>query len=286
MAFEYPEGDPVPSSMAMALYSRDSNWRLTQRRVSSSTRVNPESPLSAPRVFEAAPATEEDDTLAAVPDPTPVADGIWSFDLTDIDSRTLVAEFGKGLAVIETAVGSKNGERIVDAIHRRWPGKPIRWAFFSHYHPHYTGGLRALIAEGATVVTTPGNPAFVREVASRHFGLEPDRLARQPVTPKIETFEDRYPLSDPTNQMIAIDYGKRSQHTDEFVLFWFPRQRVLFETEQGWSSDHGALRAGRRAKSLLAWLDEQKLDPDRIVQSVGRCATTRRASRGRSSIHW
>src|SRR5207247_10305969 len=100
------------------------------------------------------------------------------------------------LAVIETAVGSANGERIVDAARRQWPAKPIRYALFSHYHPHYTGGLRALIAEGATVLTTPGNGAFVQHVATLPFRTQPNRLARHPRPVKVATFADRYDWSD------------------------------------------------------------------------------------------
>ena len=172
------------------------------------------------------------------------------------------------LALIEFAVGSSNGERLADAARRRWPQKPIRYALFSHYHPHYAGGLRAMIAEGATVVTTPGNEAFVRRVADLPFTIEPDRLARSPRPLTIQTFPARFELADSTNQLVALNYGDRSQHTDEFVVFWFPRARLLFETELGWvRAADGKLRAIRRAAPLLAWLDDQKLGVDRIVQS-------------------
>jgi len=155
----------------------------------------------------------------------------------------------------------------VDAVHRKWPDKPIRYALFSHYHPHYAGGLRALIADGDTVITTPGNEAFVRRVAEYPFRTWPDRLAKRPQPVHVETFSGRTELADTTNRLVAIDYGEHSQHTDEFVLFWFPRQRLMFETEQGWSDGNGKLRAGRRARGLLGWCDEQGLDVQRFVQS-------------------
>src|SRR5436190_5496652 len=150
----------------MPLFSRDASWRLAKHRVSWSAGTVADSLFAMPASVEPAEAAEEQDTLTAPPVLVGIAPGVWSFDMDDIDSRTLIVEFADHLAVIEAAVGSANGERIVDAARRQWPSKPIRYALFSHYHPHYTGGLRALIAEDATVITTPGNEAFVRRVAA------------------------------------------------------------------------------------------------------------------------
>ena len=188
--------------------------------------------------------------------------------MEDIGSRTLIVEFADYLAMVEFAVGSANGERLADAARRRWPQKPIRYALFSHYHPHYVGGVRAMIAEDATVVTTPGNEALVRRMAALPFTIEPDRLARSPRPLKIRTFSDRFELADSTNQLVAFNYGTRSQHTDEFVVFWLPRAKILFESSLGWvRTADGKLRASSRTAPLLAWADEQKLEVDRVVQS-------------------
>ncbi len=264
--FGYKRGDRVPDSLALALTSRDSNWRLTSRRAAWSREVLHDSLFALPANIAAAPPSEEDDILGRVPAFAQVADGVWSLELNDIDSRTVVVEFADHLAMIELAVGSANGERIVDAARQKWPGKPIRYAMFSHYHPHYTGGLRAAIAAGATIVTTPGNEAFVRHLATLPFKLAPDRLARFPLPVHVTTFADSIVLGDDRNQLVAYNYGARSMHTDEFVLFWLPRQKLLFETEMGWSKTNGTVRAGRRARGLLTWIAEKHLNVERILQ--------------------
>jgi hypothetical protein len=51
------------------------------------------------------------------------------------------------------------------------------------------------------------------------------------------------------------------------VVFWFPKQRMLFETEQGWVTVDGKTRASRRAERFLKALDDERLVADRIVQS-------------------
>ena len=144
---------------------------------------------------------------------------------------------------------------------------------FSHYHPHYSGGLRAFLAAGATVVTTPGNEELVRAIAARAFTHTPDRLAREPSPVLVELFEDRWTLDDGRVRIEAIDVGMRSKHTTEYVLFHLPRQGLLFQGDLGWYPgawfpDGGdELRAGSRAAALVAILDEEQLEPERIVQS-------------------
>lgn len=260
--YAYGEPGPVPTEMRQIIHERDMQWSMAERRVSFRTDA-PDS-LSPPAAYdppEPADSTRADVRLA------PLAPGLWSADLDDLDTRTLVVEFADKLAVLEAAVGSENGERIADAARRQFPNKPIRYFLFSHYHPHYAGGLRAFVAEGATVVTTPGNEHFVRQMADLDFTLRPDRLARAKRPLSMQTFAKRFELADSTNRLVAVNIGPRSDHTNEFVVFWLPRQRMLFETEQGWVTVDGKTRASRRAERFLKALDDEGLVTDRIVQS-------------------
>jgi hypothetical protein len=264
VAYTFDGKEPVPARMLLVLHERDQQWRLRQRRVEWKEAAVPESLLRSPAAFEPGDAVE---TMTAEPKIVEIAPGVFAAEMEDIDSRSLIVEFADHLAVIEVALASRNGERLVDAAKRRWPSKPIRYALFSHYHPHYAGGLRAMIAEGATIVAPAGNEAFVRGVAALPFTKEPDRLAKNPRPLSLQTFSDRYELSDASNEIVAINYGSRSNHTDDFVVFWLPRSRVLFETELGWVMAGDKVRASRRAAPLLQWIDEQHLDVQRLVQS-------------------
>ena len=265
VAYRYGES-LAPVATALRVHERDQAWSLEELRVSSREVALPDSLFLPPR--EVTRASVDPDSLSGeAVIGTAIAPGVWPVDMSDVDSRSLVVEFADYLAVIEAAVSSANGERLVDAIKLRWPSKPIRYALVSHHHPHYIGGLRALIAEGATVVTTPGNEALVRQIAAYSFRLRPDRLARSPRPLSLRTFDTRFELADATNRLVAVNIGERSQHTAEFAVFWLPQARLLFETEQGWVTANGTLRASRRAAKLLATVDEEHLDVDRFVQS-------------------
>src|SRR5262249_34958072 len=103
------------------------------------------------------------------------------------------------------------------------------------------------------------------EIAARKFTIAPDRLARSHRTPTIELVRGRRDLGD---ALAAIDIGKRSNHTDEYLLFYLPRAKLPYEGDLGWlTRPRRPLRARSRAAGILQTIDEQHLDVDRLVQS-------------------
>lgn len=193
--------------------------------------------------------------------------GVVSFASKSCDARTLVVEFGDHLVAIGAPLSSELGERIVDAIHARFATKPIRYVLFGHYHPHYTGGLRAFLAAGATVVAPELGAKFAAEIAARPFTLAPDAWSRAAREPKIETLSGSRVFEDDTQRLDAIDIGKASQHTDEYVVFLLPRTHVLLQDDIGWSANaEGKLFFGPRSRGLHDAIVERKLDVRKLRQ--------------------
>jgi hypothetical protein len=84
----------------------------------------------------------------------------------------------------------------------------------------------------------------------------------------VETFRGERTFRDDSNELVAIDIGAHSHHTDEYVVFWLPRQQILFEGDLGWFAGPNGLRAGgERARGLLQAIDERQLPVATLVQS-------------------
>ena len=260
-----PDPETCPEVLEFHVHERDAEW--TSRVMLRDAAIEAIDPamFAAPDSFDL-PGPDENALTGHLTWET-IAPGLHLASMDDVHSRSLVVEFADSLVVLEAAVSSANGERLVDAIHGRWPDKPIQWFLFSHHHPHYLGGLRAFVAAGATIGVAPKNEEYVAEITGRKFTRQPDRLASAPKALRIKSFEGRLRLSDGANEMVAVNIGERSTHTDDFLVFWFPRQKVLFETEQGWFARDGKTVASRRAAMLLKVMDDEKLDVDRIAQS-------------------
>lgn len=212
-------------------------------------------------------------------DPTPVARtpqparfrtlaaGVHEVVVPDADSRALVVEFEDHVVLCETTLDNDAGERLLAALAAHLPTKPVRHVLFGHYHPHYTGGLRPVMARGATVVAPPLGAAFAREIAARPFTNPPDALARSGHNVAVEEFRGERRFADATNELVAIDIGQDSDHTDEYVVFWLPRQRLLFEGDLGWfAGERGLQSGGSRAHGLLRAIDARQLPVATLVQ--------------------
>jgi hypothetical protein len=213
----------------------------------------------------------------AAPRPAQVrtlAPGVHELVLADAQTRSLAIEFADHVVLCETSTDNHAGERLLAALDAHVPGKPVRYVLFGHYHPHYSGGLRPVLARGATVVAPPLGAAFARAIAARPFREPPDALAASGRAVAVEELHGQRVFRDDTNELVAIDIGADSHHTDEYVVFHLPRQRLLFQGDLGWFGGTNAPRAGgERAAGLLRAIDQRGLVVDELVQgwpTVGR----------------
>lgn len=217
---------------------------------------------------EIAPRTAELDPRSAPIDVSELAPGVVSFASKEFDARTITIEFDDHLVALGAPLSSSLSERILAAIGARYPSKRVRYVVFGHHHPHYTGGLRAFLAAGATVVATPANARFAKEIADLPFTLEPDAWAnRADRAPVIESFSDRREFADASHKLAMIDMGSRSNHTDEYCVFYLPSSRTLIEDDIGWfATADGQLSFGSRSRGLRDAIVERGLDVATLIQ--------------------
>src|SRR5205823_14624846 len=128
----------------------------------------------------------------------------------------------------------------------------------------HSGGVRAAVSEGLTVVTHKANAAFYQDAVSRAHTLAPDALAKKPKPIKIETVDDVMHLKDDT---MAVDLYPiaGSPHADTLLMAYFPKQRLLVEADV--YSPGGALAP--YAPNLLENITKRKLRIDRSVPLHG-----------------
>ena len=92
------------------------------------------------------------------------------------------------------------------------PNKPIRYVINSHNHFDHSGGLRACVAEGATILTSTDNKPYYEKVWAMPHTLNPDRLAKAPKKPVVEAVADKRVLTDGT-QILELYHLQGSNHT-------------------------------------------------------------------------
>ncbi|HXV39395.1 MAG TPA: MBL fold metallo-hydrolase [Steroidobacteraceae bacterium] len=142
------------------------------------------------------------------------------------NQNTIAVEFADHVVALEAPGTSEGADTVIARIKELAPGKPIRYVAMTHHHGDHMGGIRSFIAEGATVVTTPGNRGVVERMAA---AAQNDRLSRNPRKPEFMFIEGgRRVLKDATRTLELIDIGP-NPHAREMVIAWLPKEKVVYQ---------------------------------------------------------
>jgi glyoxylase-like metal-dependent hydrolase (beta-lactamase superfamily II) len=189
-------------------------------------------------------------------------------ELRHTDDRAMIVEFNDFLLVAEAPLNSANGELILKEARRIAPGKPVRYFVFGHYHPHYLGGVRPFIHAGAKILCTTEDQAYVKYLAAAKHQLHPDSLQLEPAALQIEPIQGSYTLSDGHFEMTVHHIGQQSGHTKDYLIYYFPEEKLIFEDDLVWIPRAGeSKKAGLRQAGLYEAIQQRGLKVDTIIQS-------------------
>ena len=253
------DGIPVPTGRVLRRVNEEAeNVRFTEFV------INPPLPDS---LFQK-PAGYVDGTGGPVGDTTVVklADDVY---VVQGGSNSLVVGFNDHVMVVEAYGNDAASRRTIARVKELMPGKPIRYVVATHHHDDHTGGIRTFIAEGAAVVTTPGNRQFFEGMARGVYTITPDALARNPQPLKLEMVTGkRRVFSDGTHEVQVIDIGP-SPHAEEMLVVYLPRERIMVQGDL-LNLPIGRIRAGNLTTAHFArWLEQSGLQVDRFVPVHG-----------------
>lgn len=159
-------------------------------------------------------------------------------------------------------------ETFIKKIKETIPNKPIRFLAVTHFHSDHAGGARAFMAEGATILTTPGNKEYFEKLAGAKYTVVPDRLSKQPRPVTIETFNTTRVITDGEQTVELINLGQ-SPHVQENVVAYLPEERILFQGDLFYFSGTNQFPAKDPSRDKVMkffgeWLVKNKMHPERI----------------------
>ncbi len=187
--------------------------------------------------------------------------GLYRYTTSGFSYDSLIVEFEDHIMMLEAGQNQARAQAYIDEIHRQFPGKPIRYVMVTHPHADHTGGLPALVAEGATIITHEN----AREFFERAFGtprtLLDDVLARNPRVPAIDTVSDMRSYTDGT-RTVEFYHIYPAPHSDALLIAYFPEEKVLF---QGDFSVNPGQPANDHVQALVATIERLGLDYERFI---------------------
>ena len=214
-----------------------------------------------------APAAAASAAAIAGPPPATVtaeelAKGIWF--LAGQSHHSVLVEFGDHLTLIEAPQNDTRTLAVIAKARELRPGKPVTQVVNTHHHFDHSGGIRAAVSEGLTVITHKGNASFFADAIGRSHTIAPDALAKNPKHLKIHTVDEELELRD-ASMTVALYHVAGSPHSDTMLMAYFPRERILVEADV--YSPAAAVQP--YAANLLENIKRRNLRVDRIVPIHG-----------------
>jgi len=218
----------------------------------------------------AAPAAAKSAPPIAGPPPAAITvedlgKGVWL--LAGQSHHSVLVEFADHLTLIEAPQNDVRALAVIAKARELRPGKPLTHVVNTHHHFDHSGGIRAAVSEGLTVVTHKGNAAFYQTAVGRAHTIAPDALAKAPKPFKIETVDGELALKDATRTvyLYAVD---GNPHSDTLLMAYFPQEKILVEVD---AFTPGAA-AQPYASNLLENVTKRNLKVDRVVPLHGAIA--------------
>jgi len=155
-----------------------------------------------------------------------VTDGVWF--LSGGSHNSVAIEMKDHVIVVETPLNDGRSVPVLQQVKQLVPGKPIRYVINSHTHFDHSGGLRAAVAEGATIVTQAQNKPYFERAFATPNTIAADSMAKSGKKPRFKVFDDKLVLSDGTRS-VEIYHVADSHHSDALVMVLLPKEKLLIE---------------------------------------------------------
>jgi hypothetical protein len=159
-----------------------------------------------------------------------VADGVWFI------GGSSVFEFEDHLTLFEAYGSEERFQATLALVNKLVPGKKATQLIVSHHHFDHTGGFRAAVAAGLTIISRRANEPILRELATRPAKKFPDALGRNPKPMRFIAVDDHMTLKD-SRMQVELYHVIKHNHMAEALMAYVPRYKLLAEgdmTTQAW----------------------------------------------------
>jgi glyoxylase-like metal-dependent hydrolase (beta-lactamase superfamily II) len=190
-----------------------------------------------------------------------LGDGLYRLTTGGGSYDSLIVEFRDHIMMLEAGQSEARALAYIAEAKKLIPNKPIRYIMNTHPHSDHTGGLPALIAEGATLITHRNNEEFFDRALNTPRTLLTDTLAKNPKKARVEGVAAKKVYSDGT-RTVEMHHIYPAPHSNGLMVAYIPKEKILF---QGDFSVNPGQPANDHVKALVPALEKLNLDFERYI---------------------
>jgi glyoxylase-like metal-dependent hydrolase (beta-lactamase superfamily II) len=191
-----------------------------------------------------------------------LGEGVYRLTTGPGSYDSVLVEFRDYIMMLEAGQPEARALAYIAEAKKLIPNKPIRYVMNTHPHADHTGGLPALVAEGATIITQKNNEEFLSRALNTPRTLLNDTLARNPKKANVETVDEKKVYSDGT-RIVEMYHVSPVPHSNGLMIAYLPKEKVLFQGD--FSLPAPGQPANDHVKALVPILERLNLDFDRYI---------------------
>jgi glyoxylase-like metal-dependent hydrolase (beta-lactamase superfamily II) len=180
---------------------------------------------------------------------------------------SIAIDFKDHITIVEMGQSEARGLAVIAEAKRLIPNKPVTVVVNTHSHIDHSSGLRAAVAEGATILTHQTNKAYLEKTLALPHTLNPDKAQQNGKKPAVEAAGAKQVLTDGT-RVVELHHLPNFGHHDGMLLAYFPKEKVLLEADAYNPQAANATPPSPPSPytvSLVNHIQRLKLDVQRIV---------------------
>jgi glyoxylase-like metal-dependent hydrolase (beta-lactamase superfamily II) len=181
--------------------------------------------------------------------------------------NNLVVEMRDHLIVFDAPIHEQQSRWTIDSLKAKYK-KPIKYLVMTHHHWDHANGVRAYVAEGASVVVGKGAAAHYQRVFSAPHTVIADELQRKPRKATIIEVADKKILTD-GKRSVGV-YSIESQHAAGTLIGMVEDAKLGYVTDI-WSPGRDPLppKANAGMIEVVKGFQRHGLNPERVAGGHG-----------------
>lgn len=186
--------------------------------------------------------------------------------------NSLLVEMSDHLVVVDAPISDAQSLWVLNEAQRRFPGKPVRWLILTHHHMDHAGGLRAYLAQGATLVVGQGAREHFRRVLASPMERDPDMKPADFSQVPIMEVPDSHLISDARGRQVIVYAVQNNPHAQGMLIAYLPEARLGFVSDLWTPGVPLPDKPNAALMSVVNTVDRAHLDPLRFAGGHGGVA--------------